>query len=422
MRLRLNIQDNRYSVRQLLFSFGVIVLTYFIVVSNSISSTSARTMITALAVLIVDAVFFTNSFLRAINTKSFVSWLVFINLVFVFSLLTHGISTTIGAIISQVTYFCGMILFYSVMDRQDNKAIIRLIFWGVILVWLYEVIQLLLLCIASPNIGRIIASHGATYSVVSSVGSPYGIAQSTCLISIVILRFVTDKKYKIPFILRIIFVALLSVFTVTIYQTQSTITSLILVLGFTIVLIRNAVMGDYTRRNKGLVILVIMMLFGTFLFRFQIGLLLMSTFSSSNSVFGIRMVEIGRLLTGSTTSHDMQTRGQLFIQSWESIWIHPIFGNLYNGGSVSGDHCHVLDILSDYGFVMGIPNLLVFYYYIKTTKQTIRNYDLYAWVPMLVMSFLNPMRMFQVYFAILFIIPLCYIYFDSFSSEARYQY
>lgn len=399
------------SARDLVLLIGMVVISFFVVKTNSISSTTTRTILVAVSMLAFIALLYTHAFRNAINSSVCVAFFLFILLVIPMSALEYGVSSTIGAVLSQITYFMGIIFSAVIIFNRDNKKLIKMLFYSIMLVWIYENIQLMLLCFAYPNIGRLIASHDANYSLISSVGSPYGIAQSTCLISIVILKFITDRKYKIPLIIKGILIATLVVFTITIYQTQSTITSLILIAGYVVALSYNLLFNNEKKKSKGIAVVIVLLIISTYFFKNELGAILISSFNSSNSVFGIRMVEIGRLLVGSNTSHDMQTRGQLFYQSWSSIWKHPLMGNYYNGGSVSGDHCHFLDVLSDYGLLMGIPNLLIFYFFEKDMTRKIENYDRFAWLPMLLMSLMNPMRMYQVYFVVLFIIPLCYLYF-----------
>lgn len=410
--------SNKASIRNVLFALGVAVLTLMMVKTNGISSTTYRAILASSGLIVVSILMYFNVARRLINTKLFVAFLCYCIFVFFFSFLQHGLSTTIGALLSQITFFVGILITFVVAEISENKGAIKLLFYMTLIVWLYENIQLIILCLSNPNIGRMISAHSADYTIVSSIGSPYGIAEGSSLIAIILFKFAIDKDYYIKPLFRLALLIVVLIFATAVYQTQSTITSIIMMLFLGIALIMNITRGNYSRRVKRVLLLCLAIALSVFLFRERIGYFLISKFSNYGSVFNIRMYEIGRFAAGYSSSNDMQARVDLFTQSWQSIWKHPIFGNLYNGGSISGEHCHVLDVVSDYGLLGSIPYLLIFVYFQKILKQRLENYDFFIWLPVVIMSFSNPLRIYQTFFSIFYICPLCYFVFNSFKKES----
>lgn len=403
---------NTTSLGELFFAFSVLLLSYTVINANGLSNTVNRAIMATILLVFVSVLFYAQAVYKRMCTRSGLMLILFLLYILAFSTLEYGVSTTVGAILSQLTYFSGFLIIFVCMERIESGFIKRLLFFGTIFIWLYGNVKLIILCHAFPNIGREIASHTADFTLVSYIGSPYGIAESTCLISIVLYRFTIDRQCNIGLLSRIVFLALLGVFSYAVYLTQSTITTLILIGGIGSETIGKVIQSSKSKKKKQMMLVFIILLILILITKNQIGNYLINTFGRANSVFEIRMQELGHLLSGSSVSSDIVARRELFIQSWMTIWKHPLFGNLYNGGSISGQHSHLVDIISDYGFAGAIPYMLIPFFEICYLRKKLSNYDLAAWLPIVVMSFLNPLRMYQVYFAFFFLIPFIYHYFD----------
>ncbi len=90
---------------------------------------------------------------------------------------------------------------------------------------------------------------------------------------------------------------------------------------------------------------------------------MLNAFSSASDSYNVsvRMGELGKMMSGSTTSGAVQGRINLWRLSWNNFIHHPLFGTGTNGGG----HSFLLDTLSKYGLV----GLLLAYLQYKTTYR-----------------------------------------------------
>lgn len=401
--------------------FLMLLFVFFMVNTNMCSSSVQKTII----VFLVCATFISlknfTSFKREISTKIAFVFSVFEVYILLFSAAYYSPVTAVNTVLSQLVYFGGIFLFFILTKRLSMKYFSILVV-SILALWLFADIKLLLLCRKMPNIARFIVAGQVDPKISCSVGAPYALAESSCFIVIALLNLVINKRYKTSRRFKVLTFIAIAVMGLTVYEVQSTITTLIMLLGCTAAFLFNVIKGKdgLDKRKQGIIILIIVLLLCVFLmFKECIGTLLIKLFVDGDSVFASRLVELGRTLSNEGTSHDLSVRVELTMQSVTTFLENPIFGNLYIKGRVSGGHCAILDLFSDYGLVGGIPFLMLFILYFRKLKMILPNYDAFIWTPLFVMSWLNPIALYQTYFAILFVVPSLYYMFEKYEVKKK---
>lgn len=408
MRYRLKIELNGTLLLQMIIAWCSV---FFIVKTNTYAETGKLTIISVVLWVLFMYLLRSKYAIQRVLTNGFsLAFILFIIYIFCFSFLEYGVSTTINAILSHFTYFSGIFIFVLYVNYIKPKNYAYTL-GGIVCIWLLADLQLLVLCKTIPNIGRLIVSHGADVTISSSIGSPYALAESSCFIVIAIVRLTTSCRYNMKKITKLCMMAIAILMGLTVYETQSTITTLIMLLGVVGSVFLNILegkKGNSLRKRMIIICIIIMFILLFVVSKEYIGSVLIQSFSSGDSVFAIRLYQVGQALAHNTLSSDFSERIALMLTSFKTFLDNPIVGNMYTGGVVTGGHCGLFDVFSNYGLLGGVPYLLVFIAFFKYLKRKLNNYDFLLWFPLFVMSLLNPIVLYQTYFAVLFIVPSLY--------------
>lgn len=403
--------------------FAQICLTifcaFFLITTNTCRSSVQRTIIFFLLCLLYTFFKNVNTFKHELSTKTAVAFYIFEIYLLIFSTFSYGISTSVNTVLSQVVFLGGALLFLVFLKRIKPSSFSFLV-CSILALWMFADLKLLLLCKSSPNIARYIVADLVDPKISCSVGAPYALAQSSCFIVIALVNLVTNRKYKTSFLTKVLVIFSIIIMGVTVYEIQSTITTLIMIFGSFTAIFLNIIAGKngLNKKKKIILSLIIIVFICTFLvFKENIGIFLIKSFNNGNSVFAARLVEVGRVLSKVHVSNDISTRLQLAQQSIQTFMQNPILGNLYIHGRVSGGHCAILDIFSDYGLAGGLPFIMFFVFYFRRLKKVLHNFDLFIWLPFFIMSWLNPIALYQPYFSILFIVPSLYYIFEKYNKS-----
>lgn len=410
MRYKLKLRINGILLLQILLAWCSV---YFILKTNTYPETS-RLAIISVVLWGMSICLIKNNLIHCTLLNSFsVAFVLFAIYILCFTFLKYGILTACNAVLSQFTYFSGIFIFVAYLGHLNPKSY-TYILGGILVIWGVVDLQLLMLCKMIPNIGRLIVSHNADAAISMSVGSPYALAESSCFIVIAIVRLTTSLKYKIKPTIKMGLFLIAILKALTVYETQSTITTLIMILGVIGAIFLNMIEGKRGNTPRKRLVMQGSIICFIILFLVSkeiIGSALISHFSSGDSVFAIRMYQVGQALAYNQLSSDFSERIALMLTSFRTFLEHPLVGNMYIGGAIAGGHCGLFDALSNYGLMGGAPYFAIFFTYFKFLKKKLYNYDFLLWFPLLIMSLLNPIVLYQTYFSVLFVVPSLYYLF-----------
>lgn len=250
-----------------------------------------------------------------------------------------------------------------------------------------------------------------------SIGGGYCIAYGASIFVCVISNLFISKHIH-GFFEKLFWALVLIVSVVLVLKTESTITTLSMVIGvaFTIAYRENS-------RNKKIAVLSLLFLFMVFVLCMQhIGDYLIEYGRNTDGVSAQRLVSLGETLTGKGGDSEytsfrflipFQTLGT-FIQN-PIIGVSYLHGNAYLSPELFGvgNHCEWSDALADYGLLGGIPFLMVYYRQAKESANTGIKLSIGWLICFFLMGFFNPFRSFQSNIMFFFIIPAIKTVFDN---------
>ena len=393
--------------------------TFFLITTNMCKSSVQKTIVFFTLCLMYFLLKNIKLFKYELASKTALAFFLFEIYILIFSTISYNIFTAFNTVLSQFVYLGGAVLFFALVNRLKPPNFLVVV-CSVVIIWVFADLKVLLLCRSYPNIARYIVAGMVDSEVICSVAAPYALAQSSCFIVIALVNLLTKRKNKLGIFPNVIIISCVVVMAITVYEIQSTITTLIMISGCVVAVFLNIFSGrdGLTQKKKICLSIAIVVLGCIFmLFKKSIGICLINRFENGNSVFAGRLSEIGHVLSSANLSSDLSARLELAQKSLQAFVRNPILGNLYTNGTSSGGHCAILDLFSDYGLVGGLPFILFFVFYFRRLKKILHNFDIFIWIPFFVMSWLNPVVLYQPYFSILFVVPALYYVFEKYNKR-----
>lgn len=377
----------------------VTIIAVAIMLGDNQYSNSYICLFTAIALFLSFFLIDSRSAYAMVSSKEFLFLALFLLYAFIMGFSKYGLQTSLGGVGNYFLYYFGFTVFLFFLHKNTPRTLNWVI--AIILgLYLFQAARLMVLYLEHPGIARLIISGKADRTLSARFGNPYGIAQGISFISIALLDISLTVR-KRPFIM-LLMIIMMVFFTVVVVMTQSAITLLVLVICYFLCFVSRL----STRKKSGVMVLFFLLIL-LVLFRGTIGSAFIH-YADTSSVVGIRMLELGDFLVSGTRSNDITARFGLFGQSFQSFLEHPILGNRYTVGNMSGNHAEIIDIFSDFGLLGGVPLLLVFVLYFKHVLKNMKRRPLLLWLPALFTSFLNPIVGVQAYLAMLFVVPSLY--------------
>lgn len=392
---------NKLNPMQLITLAVILVALVFMLKSNSYSQ-SYSAIFSAFFLFIFLFLLDGKCAYAMVSSIEFLLLLYFLFFVFIMDASYYGIKTAFGGVGNYFLFYFGFTLFLFFKHKNQPKTWNWIVALTLVL-YVFHAARLLLLYLENPGIARFIISGKADLSISERYGNPYGIAQGLCFISIALLDIFLSVRKR--FFVVVVMLALIVLFSVVVILTQSAITLLVLVVGYVFCFVNRL---SKNKKNSALIIVLLIILV-VFLFRGAIGTAIMRN-ADLSSITGIRMYELGEFFANGTRSNDISARSGLFWQSFYTFLEHPIVGNLYTVGAMSGNHAEIVDIFSDFGLMGGVPLLLIFVLFFRRVLKIVGGQRYLLWLPALLYSFLNPFAGVQSYLAMLFVVPSLYVF------------
>ncbi len=193
---------------------------------------------------------------------------------------------------------------------------------------------------------------------------------------------------------------------------------LIIVSGFgtalilsTLILIASVLVSDNKRKN--------LLLFGILIL---IGILFINKEFIINSLDWVKgyfvdsaiydkIVDIQYSIQTNDFEGQLNTRGNLYADSWNTFYKYPIIGSPYQ--SDAGGHLFIADFLAWFGIVGTLPLILFFYYSFRRIYLIIENhqkiYYVLALLPFIILSFVKAVPFFEQVLYLLVFIPAVFL-------------
>lgn len=319
-----------------------------------------------------------------------------------------SLKTVLGSTLSILVLFSGFFAFDYYKERLNRKEK-KLVVYGILFVWLFYCFKALRFYKEHAGAARAIVSHSADYAV-NGISDPYAIAYGSVLIEIVLLGILICGRKALTKTEVLGLVIYIAVLTILIWNTESTITMFVMVIGTFLVLILNdngQLKGNRTIKRSLFLIagLGIVCLF--LVYREDIGWWLINTFQKQNGVFAYKLMLVGNSLVKKSAQGGLGARMELYSFSWKLFLQHPIFGTELLGIRI-GEHSEFLDALAKYGILLGaLPYFALFYYSLRQIRMLFGGRGYFALlVSFLLMFFLNPFHSNLSNFALMFIVPM----------------
>lgn len=193
---------------------------------------------------------------------------------------------------------------------------------------------------------------------------------------------------------------------------------LILVSGFgtalilsTFILIISFLISENKRKNY--ILFGVFLLIGAFFLNkdFVINFLDTVKIYFENSAIYDKIIDIQYSIKTNDFEGQLNTRGSLYTDSWNTFFQYPIFGSSEH--SDAGGHLFIADYLAWFGLAGAIPLLLFFYFAFKRIYLIIndsqRIYYLLALLPFIMLSFLKATPFFEQVLYVLVFIPAIFL-------------
>lgn len=188
------------------------------------------------------------------------------------------------------------------------------------------------------NVGGFVIEDQYATSAKNSVGPMLAIGGTISALS-----FLNEKKYTLRFVLAVVtFVFLLELLTIR--ARLATIAYLFMLVAL---FVKYIIALDGARRT--------ILLFSLFLLVLFVCVIGMSRFDFFIDYFYNSFFQ--------NKENDMLSgRGEIYYQSWQLVSLHPLFGNLTEYVDIPRAHNYFLLTLFKYGFVGGLPCVLLYFY------------------------------------------------------------
>lgn len=404
-------------------NYTILLIVSFIYIAFSISGSNAKGtpyVGFALFLLWMTIAFFNdpNVFIKMLNKKIVISFLVYLLFIFITLALFSSLSKVTQLNVPLVlfsTIFIGMYF----VELKDIKAI-QIITILALMVWLYYSITAIRFYNGNEGAARILAANVNQYGSIA-IGGGYNLAIGSSVLFVYLFDLFIRKLLK-NLKLRIMILASIIVLFLLIYKTQSVITILATLIGISFsIVFKHISRGESKKVNIRqvmayviLCVLIILMILNLK----DIGMSIIKATSGKKDIISNRIEELGiKLAYGNNYDNtgDLNTRLRLLEDSLKQFIKSPLIGNGYKYSyefklSVImgiGNHGEWVDILAINGLLGGIPLFAVFTMGVINERRLGKKFISSAWViTFFILGLLNPFQSFQANFILFFMLLL----------------
>jgi len=345
--------------------------------------------------------------------------IIYLFFIFAHAFPVSGTYHTFAVLCSAISVFSGIIIF----DHFKHPTKIR----QLKIIYEYSMLFIVLLCVyalilysvfpgvARPTNARAFNQHyGVEGGLLFNPG--YGFACAVAILAVFLLGLISNgyfdynKKTKIKVIVSVILMVL------TVYETQSTITFIILLVGI-------VCCYYFKKKNKiffyfkiaMLPIIVIAVLF--FIPKLGQWLIDLSYDKMIESRMYKRLFSLGNFFVYGNDNADAMyaiSRFTIPLESISTFLKNPLFGVAYKHGCGYyrpylygvGNHCEFFDALANYGIFGGTVFLAIYFKQAKEILTSCFFYKNYSWiVTLILLGSFNPLLYFYVSFVFMFLMP-----------------
>lgn len=304
--------------------------------------------------------------------------------------------------------FSPLVISFVVKENNSSFAALDLLQTTMFL-WIIMCVYSIILYRSSPNFARAAAADQNLALGMIFGGYQYTYASAILAVYVysVYLRCKSFISHRERFILIVFEILLL----VEIYLTESSITTLSVVIGIIATYFLNQRNNESKKRTFKFAIFIIVLVAFMLIVENNINYIYLWLISHSDTRIFYRLKEIVQaVFFDSTTSH-YERRSQTLIDSITTFIKSPIFGVGYKYGNVTsigkakygiGNHSELLDAFAQFGMLGAIPFISI---YVISMKEYLRRYTGIL-ITFIIMVLFNPFFYFLTCLTVFMIIPL----------------
>lgn len=399
--------------RRLYFIDLYIVLYIFIAMSGSLSQIYLYVVMGFLVGLVVLLLFRTRFFDMEIE-KNYFLILFYLLYIFVVGLPVAGILYTSKQVGASIIQFSPLVIYHYYKTRTKVKTKLFILKC----IYLILLFYLILSYFAYTRLGveaRRIADNSIDYGNLA-IGGGYSFAYAITIFAVYLFDRLKNSKIKNANE-KILYIVLIILSTIVIFETRSTITFLAYSVGLLLTLMFPASnsKNNYQLHFITKIILFSIFIISIFILKGGIGNLFVSLGRNINNTIGDRVQSLGYLLLNSGDGSYAASRMTIPINSFKTFLEYPIFGiaHLHGNGFYkptlfgAGNHCEWVDALTNWGLMGGLPFLFIYFSTIlRIYKSNERKLGIGLWVTFIVLGLFNPFRSIQTSLILFLVLPL----------------
>ncbi len=329
-----------------------------------------------------------------------------------FYLLTSLVVLDVDFFLVEYAYyaiaFSPALITYVIAKEKDVIAAKSVLIISLLL-WTLMCIYSIYLYVSNPQFARLAAADQSLVSGIIFGGYPLAIGSA--ILSVYLLGLLLEKWHILTLANKCIIIAFCVLLAVTVYLTESTITTICMIVGFVATVSLNK--REKNERNRFLKIFIFISVL------FIVGIVINSNLTyiyswlddhSDNLLFYRIKEVINALFFDTETSHYIK-RSDTLSASFNTFINNPIIGVGYKYGNVTsigktqfgiGNHSEIFDSLAQFGLIGAFPFLMSYYLAIKSIA------DKYIGVVVTVffLMLLNPFFYFDSNHVVFMILPL----------------
>lgn len=360
---------------------------------------------------------------KILNQNHYYSLFIFLLFLFLGLSFANGVFTSIKAIGAFIQVLAPIFM-YEFYSRFLSKKTMRNLIVVTLGIYIYYSLKTIIYLKLNPLAAREMVSIGVDDSLL--IGGGFSLAYGfAILIPVLVYLIINNSKFiKQIFInnfsTRVLIIFAVITFLVTVYQSMFAISFLIMLFGSLYALLR---MNKDKAKNNILFFGVILLVVTFFLFANQLMPLLQNYLASLNTVISNKLLVLLNLsdYANIEDTGSMGVRLQLYMNSFY-IWLeNPFFGIAYKYDFSTtkmialgmGDHSEWLDLLAKYGLFSVF--LMIYIFKAKKVYKYNQGYKL-GFILFIILGFLNPIYIFNIFFIVFFYTPLLDDYFFSYQN------
>lgn len=365
---------------------------------------------------------------KILNQIHYYSLFIFLLFLFLGFSYANGVFSTVKAIGAFIQVLAPIFM-YEFYSKFLSKKTVRNLIVITLGIYIYYSFKTILYLELNPLAAREMVSIGVDDSLL--IGGGFSLAYGFAILIpvLVYLAFNYSKFEEQIFInnlfTRVLIFFAIIVFLVTIYQSMFAISFLIMLFGSLYSLIR---MNKVKKKNNTLLYGVFIIAVFIILSANQLMPLLQNYLASLNTVISNKLLVLLNLSDYSNIKDtgSLGTRLELYMNSFY-IWLdNPFLGVAYKYDFSTtkmiaigmGAHSEWLDLLAKYGLLSVF--LMIYIFTPKKVYKYNQGYKL-GFILFIILGFLNPIYIFNIFFIVFFYSPLLDDYFFSFQNNNKWN-